>query len=45
MPHILQTATLGAPYKRKCGNTTFYHFIVREPECKEYSRGFNLADT
>ena len=22
MPDIFQTATLGAPYKRKCGNTT-----------------------
>ena len=34
MPHILQTATLGAPYKRKCGNTTFIISSFGNPNAK-----------
>ena len=34
MPHILQTATLGAPYKRKCGNTTFIISSFGNPNTK-----------
>ena len=34
MPHILQTAALGAPYKRKCGNTTFIISSFGNPNTK-----------
>lgn len=34
MPDILQTTALGAPYKRKCGNTTFIISSFGNPNAK-----------